>query len=91
MVEIPCYRRKARQKDLYDRRCLHWAHIKKYKGVNAKIRYIVKRLLGIKSPSDVFHNFCIHRGDGKPWLPASVEPNYGYRSEFTYYRPGGTS
>lgn len=59
------YRRKTKQPP-YSRTCWHWAHIKRRHGLVAKLGYLIKRKLGIKSP--VFgQDLCYHISDGQGW------------------------
>lgn len=75
------YHRKAKG-TLYSRRCLHWEHIKKRKGVKAKIVYIVNRVQGKHTPTmRPGADLCIHADDTKYTLATPVS------TRWTDYQP----
>lgn len=69
-MEINLYRRPARH-TTYTRRCLHWAHISKRKGLVSKLFFIYKRLQGRPTYDRYFQrDICLHKGDSYPhWVP----------------------
>lgn len=65
MPELPYYNRKARR-TMYSRRCLHWYHIRRRKGLRKKLAYILNRLQGrftVDAEMRPWGDLCIHRGD----------------------------
>ena len=47
-------------------RCIHWHHIRGYSGIGQKIRYVLARLLGLRTPSADLMGCRHHAGPSSP-------------------------
>lgn len=83
-MKIRIYKRRSRRK-IGARRCLHWDHIRKRKGLWQKILYITNRLQGNYTPIMFFSTDpCFHKGDGASWHTIPVS------TRLTDYQPNNT-